>query len=155
MTVSILNRRRVLAGTAAALASPVAAVPALAVPAADPVHAAIRRHREAYEAHDLACDRVTPLEEAAIREGVRPWESYPGMAEARANQEAACEADCDAFWDLATTPPTTMAGAAALARYVSDFSVRTGGCDLDDLEAALGTIADALPALMGEEAAHG
>ena len=32
MTVSILNRRRVLAGTAAALASPVAAVPALAAP---------------------------------------------------------------------------------------------------------------------------
>ena len=98
---------------------------------------------------------MTPLEEAAIREGVRPWESYPGMAEARANQEAACEADCDAFWDLATTPPTTMAGAAALARYVWDFSVRTGGCDLDDLEAALGTIADALPALIREGAAHG
>jgi hypothetical protein len=38
---------------------------------------------------------------------------------------------------------------------VSDFSARTGGCDQDDLEAALTTVADALPFLMGEEAAHG
>ena len=50
MTVSILNRRRVLAGTAAALASPVAALPALAalprpIPSMPPSGATARRMR--------------------------------------------------------------------------------------------------------------
>jgi hypothetical protein len=59
----------------------------------------------------------------------------------------------DALWDLASTPPTTSAGVAALAHYMADFCARDG-IDGETAIAALGTIADGLPALMGQEAAR-
>jgi hypothetical protein len=86
---------------------------------------------------------------AAIAAGVR-WRDCSGFAEAEeAAQEAAGWADCAALSEPATTAPTTIAGVAALARYVADF------CEPDGIEGetaitALGTIADALPALMGK-----
>ena len=57
------------------------------------------------------------------------------------------------MWELATTPPTKLAGAAALARYVGDFCARDG-IDGETAIAALETLADALPALTRGEAVH-
>ena len=77
---------------------------------------------------------------AAITAGVR-WRDCSGFAG---------RADCAALSEPATTAPTTIAGVAALARYVADF------CEPDGIKGetaitALGTIADALPALMSKE----
>jgi hypothetical protein len=59
-----LNRRRLLAGTAA-LASPLAAVPALADPSApDPVHVSIARHRRAEADFKAANDAREALAKA-------------------------------------------------------------------------------------------
>ena len=86
---------------------------------------------------------------AAITAGVR-WRDCSGFAEAEeAAQEAAGHADCTALSEPATTAPTTIADVAALARYVADF------CEPDGIKGetaitALGTIADALPALMSK-----
>jgi hypothetical protein len=117
------------------------------------VFAAIERHREAWEAYGKAIDRLNDLQEAAIHKGVRPWSDYPGLEEADAAHTAASRADSTALWDLANTPPTTLAGAAALARYLADHSREMDGCGEGDIEAALTTLADALPAL-GKKAAH-
>ena len=146
-----LNRRRLLAGTAMALSAPVVALPALAT--ADPIFALIEKHKEAYELHGLACDRESDAAEKALASGISLSKEYPGKHETQAALSAASDAAHDALWDLATTAPTTLAGAVALARYVGDF------CGQDRLDGepaitALETLADALLALAGGEVAH-
>jgi hypothetical protein len=146
------SRRSILvASTAATLASPAGgrSRPRGSFLSPDPVYAGIERYGQAYEAQGTACNRTDNVMMAAIAAGVR-WRDCSGFAEAEeAAQEAAGRADCAALSEPATTAPTTIAGVAALARYVADF------CEPDGIEGetaitALGTIADALPALMGK-----
>jgi hypothetical protein len=84
-----------------------AALPAMSIPAlaADPINAAIQRHRDAYRAHGeilewRVCDQATA--------------------------QAAADADCEARQALLEIQPTTIAGAAALLRYSWKFGEQTG-----------------------------
>jgi hypothetical protein len=99
-------RRRFLsvaAGGAVAAAASFAAAPA------DPAFALIAAHRAAEVAHGAVIDAQ---DEAEAKYGIRSDEAW----------EAAdcCGAMCDEInaiaWKLATTPPTTLAGVAAMLR---------------------------------------
>jgi hypothetical protein len=89
-------RRAVLAGSAAII------IPTACV-GVDPIYAAIQRHRDAYAARGAAL-------------------------EARRDDDtgAMFELDFNARNDLITTHPTTIAGAAALCRYVAEFAQQPG-----------------------------
>ncbi|MGJ0535561.1 hypothetical protein [Methylocystis sp.] len=119
MTVTVTTRRAVVAGLAAA---PVAGLPAIAseIPAdADPIFAALERHKAAERAFIRTCDltdearaeqegrEVTEADEAA-------WDS------AREVEEAALQA-------LIDTAPTSKAGARAAIDWLADYD---RGCAL-------------------------
>jgi len=93
------SRRAVLAGAATALATGaavnVAAIVATRAATPDPIFAAIERHRQLYAAHGVACE--TDDEDAA---------------------NAACDAAFSALAELVALTPTTLAGCAAMLRYV-------------------------------------
>ena len=98
MTDAILNRRRLLAGTAAALSAPVAAVPALAGAFREPDAALIALCRRCLERTDYvntaalaenwsdekvnaACDEIHAMEAqitAAVLVSVAAWSPRPG-----------------------------------------------------------------------------
>jgi hypothetical protein len=122
---SSTSRRRFLTA-AAALASPVAAVPALAaVTAPDPVFVAIERHREAWKAHEAACGVANDLEEEAIAAGLC-LEDHPDFEATDERWDQACNAEDEALRVLCATTATTVAGAAALASYVAAYCRRSG-----------------------------
>ena len=107
------TRRRILtiAGGAVAAAIPTAAL--MAVPAVDPIFAAIAGWQAAHAAHGRACD---VLAEAETRFGFK-------SEEAAAAFEAggpACDASWEAAWSLASTPPTTLAGVVAVLRFANE-----------------------------------
>jgi hypothetical protein len=104
-------RRRLLtiaAGGAVAAAIPAATL--AAAPAVDPIFALIAAKRAADLAHDRACGA---LNEAEVRYGVDSDEAD----EVFALGGSACHAAYEAGWPLATTPPTTLAGVAAVLRF--------------------------------------
>ena len=103
-------RRRFLAVAArASLAGALAGIST----AVDPAFALIAAHRVAEVAH---CKVIDAQDEAEARYGIRSDEAW----------EAAdrCEAMCDEInaiaWKLATTPPTTLAGVAAVLQFANE-----------------------------------
>jgi hypothetical protein len=117
-----LCRRSVLAGL---VVLPVA-LPAAAAAAADPAFALIAAHRAAEVAHGEVIDAQ---DEAEAKYGIRSDEA----------REAAdrCGATCDEInaiaWKLATTPPTTLAGVAAVLRFANE--VEDAGGDWPNTDA--------------------
>ena len=90
-----------------------AAIPATANVTSDPAFALIAEKPAADVAHGEACDA---LSEAENRYGV-------GSEEAEDLYERggpACDAAMEACWPLATTPPTTLAGVAAVLRFANE-----------------------------------
>jgi hypothetical protein len=88
------TRRAVLAGAAAL---PVLSLPAIAIPAqVDPVFAAIERHRQIEATYVAACNE--PIEQAQVHE--------------------LCHGSSDALGKLVAMTPTTLAGCAAMLRYL-------------------------------------
>ncbi len=96
------SRRAVLAGIAA---TPALAAPSLALSAVgpDPIFAAIEHHKAAYALHI-----------ADVTAEVEPEDRW---------LEASANAEIDAAWGLVAKPPTTLAGAAALAAYTLEYKL--------------------------------
>jgi hypothetical protein len=98
-----MNRRAILAGAAAATASPVAALP---LPSADPIYAAIDARKQT-----LAALYAVPA-------GADP-------------DTTLVDADADAICVMLSTPPTTLDGLRALIRYV--IECEHGGDEILDV----------------------
>lgn len=76
----------------------------------DPALAAIAKHRQAAADH-LAAIIATDFTERRT----------DAFYDAEDHQSACCHAEMDAAWDLATIVPTTLAGVAAVLRYVNQI----------------------------------
>ena len=104
MTTCKTTRRAVLAGAAALPA--LAIIPATALPAiggTDPIFAAIERHRQAEAAYLAACnEHVERAKEQAREERVIKL----------------CHRSSNALGELVAMTPTTVAGCAAVLRYL-------------------------------------
>ncbi len=112
MTVTVTTRRAVVAGLAAA---PVAGLPAIAseIPAdADPIYAAIERHKAAEARYCAACG-LTDEVAAQDEDRVVTAEDHAEFTAAQINSDDAL----DAF--LSTTP-MTVAGVRAFLRHCID-----------------------------------
>jgi hypothetical protein len=107
------SRRLFLASSPVALAVFGALGVGAAVPAIDPVFAAIDRHRAAFDAFDRAC-RAADYVAAAQRGGV--------VTEAEEeNFQATLEVQRVALGEFLATPPITMAGLRAALEYVVEI----------------------------------
>jgi hypothetical protein len=112
-TTPILARRAVLAGIASAAALPIAAaIPTAAEATSDPAFALIAEKLAADVAHCEAIDAQGEFER-------RRDYSSDGAIEAQDNSEDACHLANEADWKLVTTPPTTLAGVAAVLRFAN------------------------------------
>jgi hypothetical protein len=108
-----LSRRNMLAGLAVLPAAVPASLPAIAA-APDPVVALIAAKRAVDVAHLHA---IEAQDEAEIRTGFysdATWEARDRCADA-------CDVVNAADWKLATTPPTTLAGIAAVLRFANQI----------------------------------
>jgi hypothetical protein len=108
------NRRHFL--SVAASGAVAAAIPAAALadaPAVDPIYAAIDAHRQAVAAHDA----VTAVR-AAFNDLNMNDEQKAQLAVLGAAVDDAWDQLEDAGCDLVNSKPTTLAGVAALCRYV-------------------------------------
>ena len=120
MKTQPISRRALAAGLALA---PIAGLPALAgaaptVPHADPIIAAIARHRELWLAFEVACNRTdSVLADEQGREVTQEDEDV--YAETRDAEEIAMD-------NLLATPPTTKAGARAALEYLLHYD---RGCE--------------------------
>jgi hypothetical protein len=102
--------------------------PALTPPEPDPIFAAIERHRKAWAAYSeaaLVADRL----EAPTLHG-KP--AKPGHLEAEAEFDRANDETEEAVAALIDTSPTTIAGAGALLRHVSEHDGQGNTFDHDD-----------------------
>ena len=81
---------------------------------ADPAFDLIAAKRAADVAH---CEAIDAQAEAETKYGIRSEEA----AEADDRCFAACQVVSDVDWDLARTPPTTLAGVAAVLRFANDI----------------------------------
>jgi hypothetical protein len=116
-----LSRRLVLAGVASALALPAAAAIPIIEPATiDPAFAFIADKLAADTDHGEAIDAQ---DDADVEHG------FDSQAAWDANErcEAACHAVNRVDWRLATTPPTTLAGVAAVLRFAN--KIEDGGME--------------------------
>lgn len=95
----------------------------LKAPEPDPIFAAIERHKTSVTAYLDAADAEDKLETA------EPW--YP---EARADLDRAGDETNEAVSALINTAPTTIAGAVALLRHVSEYDQEGGGHAYSDDE---------------------
>jgi hypothetical protein len=129
------NRRRFLTvaagasvasvGTLAVAAAMPAAAPDSAACATDPAFALIAAHRAAEVAH---CKVIDAQDEAEARYGIRSdeaWEAADRSGAAADEVNAVC-------WKLATTPPTTLAGVAAVLRFANE--VEDAGLEWPDTD---------------------
>jgi hypothetical protein len=130
------NRRRFLAvaagasvagvGTLAVTAAmPVAAPDSAAAYAADPAFALIAAHRAAEIAH---CEVIDAQDEAEAKYGIgsdEAWEAADRCGAMCGEVNAIC-------WKLATTPPTTLAGVAAVLRFGNE--VEDAGLEWPDTD---------------------
>lgn len=82
---------------------------------ADPAFALIAEKRAADVAHCEAID----VQDAA--DTAHNFEEYPELAELDERCLAACRAANEADWRLACTPPTTLAGVAAVLRFANEI----------------------------------
>jgi hypothetical protein len=118
-----MNRRALVAGAAAALPA-IAVLPTAAAAALthepDPIFAAIEQWRQAWAAFGVAVSKVDDLLQDA-----------PGFTAAEAECEEADDAANDAGYQLVLTPPTTLAGAAALLRFIAELERRIADAGAD------------------------
>ena len=106
-----MNRRAVLAGTAALPA--LAIIPATALgAAADPIFAAIEKHRQAEAAYIAACDVTVAASQAGY--------PTPSILEMEDNVNLLGDKSHIELAKLAAMTPTTVAGCAALLRHVAN-----------------------------------
>jgi hypothetical protein len=120
------SRRTVLAGVASAAALPIAgAFPTKAEAAADPAFTLIAEKLAADVAH---CKAIDVQDAADVEHG------FDSQAAWDANErcEAACHAVNKVDWRLATTPPTTLAGVAAVLRFANE--IEDGGMEWPDTD---------------------
>ena len=87
----------------------------------DPAFALIAAHRAAEVVH---CEVIDAQDEAEVKYGIRSDEAW----EARDRCGAMCDEINATAWKLATTPPTTLAGVAALKRVQRRQANRALGC---------------------------
>jgi hypothetical protein len=99
-------------GTLAAAATP-ATAPAGPACAADPAFALIAAHRAAEVTH---CEIIDAQDEAEAKYGIRSEEAW----DARERCAAMCDEVNAIAWKLATIPPTTLAGVAAVLRFANE-----------------------------------
>jgi hypothetical protein len=135
--MSSTSRRAVLIGAAALTVTPATAIAAGTSGEPDPIFAAIERHRRAF-----------PLKMQAMRAVGNEPDNGPRvnqerLAKLKSAENAACEEEKDAAWDLTTIRPTTAAGLVALTRYIEDFNAGTIGSD--DKSSAFWWPADHMP----------
>jgi hypothetical protein len=81
--------------------------------AADPAFALIAAHRAAEVTH---CEIIDAQDEAEVKYGVRSEEAW----DARERCAAMCDEVNAICWKLATIPPTTLAGVAAVLRFANE-----------------------------------
>jgi hypothetical protein len=124
-----VTRRGAFSAIAAAAAVPTATLPALAGEA-DPIHAAIRAHRQAYQAF---ADAVTAESEFAERANTKGWwiwsgldpvppaDCPPGWAAVQMAVVRASDAEAAAALKLLRVRPTTVTGCLALLRRSYEF----------------------------------
>jgi hypothetical protein len=117
------TRRRFLAVSAGASIASVGALTVAAMPAtapdsracaADPAFALIAEKQAADVAHDETIDAQGEIE------GLGDFRSATAI-EAQENNEAACHYVNEVDWKLANTPPTTLAGVAAVLRFANEI----------------------------------
>lgn len=110
------SRRSLLIGAAAV---PVLAAPSISqAEAADPIFAAIERHRATYRRR-LECGRVRS---GTVDAKWSPDYDEPVYLAVETADKAAIKQSNDAAFALTTIPPTTIAGVLALARHVEAFN---------------------------------
>jgi hypothetical protein len=109
------TRRRILniAAGGAVAAAAISTAALAAAPAIDPAFALIAEKRAADIAHEAVCDAYS---EAESEHGIGV-----GTPEANDRSEAACLTVNEIDWRLATTPPTTLAGVAAVLRFANEI----------------------------------
>jgi hypothetical protein len=116
------TRRRLLT-IAAAGATALTVAPARAAPAADPIHAAIERHKAAGVPWDAAIDVRAEFPESADAMTDEQWEQRDALDDAVDEARVILE---QAGLDLIDTAPTTAAGIATAIRYMQR-QMRTDG----------------------------
>jgi hypothetical protein len=130
LTVAAAVASVVSAGTLAAAAAMDPSVPAAVTISRhsrpDPVFALIADKRAAHIAHGEAIDAQ---DEAEGRYGIHSDEA----SEADDRCLAACRAAHAIDWKLATTPPTTLAGVAAVLRFANE--IEDGGMEWPSTDA--------------------
>jgi hypothetical protein len=122
------TRRRFITIAAGASVASVGILAVAAMPAAsaiDPAFALIAAHRAAEIAH---CEVIDAQAEAEIKYGVRSVEAW----EAADRCGAMCDEINEIAWKLATMPPTTLAGVAAVLRFANE--VEDAGGDWPDTD---------------------
>ena len=110
------TRRHFLTVAAAGAAAIATSAPATAgLAELDPAFVLIAAKRAADVAHGEAID---VLDEAESRHGFSDSEA---VVDAEDNCAAACDLVNDVDWKLATTPPSTLAGVAAVLRFANEI----------------------------------
>jgi hypothetical protein len=140
-THTIITRRSLVAATAAGVSAAAAAplsTQALAVP--DPVFALIAAHKAAYIRFEQVCRFLSDLEGQIPEDKREEWfredrtkglgvNDDPRWTAGKATHWATCDAEEKAAWALAHARPATLAGAAALLRYVHGYEAEDWPCD--------------------------
>jgi hypothetical protein len=103
-----------VAGGATILATPAIAEPFAATATADPAFALIDAKLLADIAHGEAIDAQDEAETGSGIGSDAAWEASERCGDA-------CQAVNEADWRLATTPPTTLAGVAAVLRFANEI----------------------------------
>jgi hypothetical protein len=115
-----------LLGIATAAALPIAATaPAAATATADPAFALIAEKLAADLAHCAAIDAQDQAESDEERDPDAVNEAFQRCC-------VACTVVNEADWRLATTPPTTLAGVAAVLRFANE--IEDGGMEWPDTD---------------------
>jgi hypothetical protein len=106
--------RRSLVTSAAALSA--LALPAIAASVkSDPIFAAIEAYRKAFAEHGAA------IEEVSLYTNSHGFKRCPEREELERREDAACHFSASVTRDLASTIPTTLAGAIAMLRFAEEF----------------------------------
>jgi hypothetical protein len=131
-STSARHSRRSILGAIAGSAAAGGSVAALALPTAkaseaDPIYAAIERHRKACAAHNEAIGTHMDFEEVGMTG--EKLEKYNSLV---AETDAAYDRLDDVGCDLINTRPTTLAGILALCRYINPLFAEDDAPDLPE-----------------------
>ncbi len=118
-----LSRRGALAGLAALSLAPTAA--AVTIDKPDPAFALIAAMRAAHIAHGAAIDAQDEAESRYGRHSQEAWDADEACG-------AACHKSQEVAWQIATAPPATLAGIAAVLRFSNEFE--DGGDEWPDTD---------------------